>query len=109
MEGPREVAFYESANRPHLLMGGDRVLMILSFLVSAIVVFSGLQWWSVISGVGVLGVLLGVVSRMGKADPMLRDVYVAQLQYKQSFYPAKSGFRSQPLVTPKKWRGFRLS
>lgn len=109
MDEPRQVPFHESANRPNLLMGGDRVLVIVSFIVSAIVIFAGLKWWSFLFGGTVLAVLLGVVSRMAKVDPMLREAYVKHIGYKQPFYPAKSSICAPSAVTPKRWRSFRFS
>ena len=40
MSGPREVPFHESANRPQLLMGGDRELILASAILAAMLVFA---------------------------------------------------------------------
>lgn len=56
----------------------------------------------------VVGIVLwlaavAVLSRMGKADPMLRQVYIRHVKYRP-FYAAKSGLLSQSLATPRRWR-----
>jgi hypothetical protein len=40
---------------------------------------------------------------MGKADPLLRHVYLRHIRY-LSFYPAKSGLHAASAETPKRWR-----
>jgi hypothetical protein len=40
---------------------------------------------------------------MGKADPLLRHVYVRHIRY-AAFYPAKSGLHSQCFEMPHSWR-----
>jgi hypothetical protein len=40
---------------------------------------------------------------MGKADPLLRHVYLRHIRYR-SFYPAKSGLHGQTTETPSGWR-----
>jgi hypothetical protein len=42
------------------------------------------------------------LSRMGKADPMMRAVYLRHIRYKM-FYPAKSGLHWESTGTAKKW------
>ena len=40
MDTPREVPFHESANRPNLLLGGDRELVLVFAIMAAMLVFS---------------------------------------------------------------------
>ena len=44
-----------------------------------------------------------VLQRMGKADPMLRQVYLRHIRYR-SFYPAKSALFSQCVPHASRWR-----
>jgi len=46
---------------------------------------------------------VAVLRRMGKADPLLRQVYIRHLRYRE-WYPAKSGVLSQLAGVPKGWR-----
>jgi type IV secretion system protein VirB3 len=44
MEKPREIVIHQSANRPHLLLGGDRELVLFVALLSAMLVFALVTW-----------------------------------------------------------------
>ena len=81
----------------------DRELVQLSALFSAMLIFALVTWWGVAAGVALWVVAVAVLSRMGKADPMLRQVYVRHVRYRP-FYPAKSGLFSSSISTPRRWR-----
>jgi len=102
-DSPRQTAIHQSANRPNLLLGGDRELVLVTVTVAGGLAFSLASWW----GIGLALVLwvaaIGALQRMGKADPMLRNVYLRHIRY-LDFYPAKSGLHGRPLETPKTWR-----
>ena len=100
---PREIVIHQSANRPNLLLGGDRELVLVMVMIAGGLAFSLASWW----GIG-LAVLLWISSmsalqRMGKADPLLRPVYLRHIRY-VTFYPAKSGLHGQNIETPKSWK-----
>lgn len=99
---PREVIIHQSANRPNQLMGADRELVLVSILITVALGFS----LGSLSGVGVAAVwhvsATAALKRMGKADPLLRHVYMRHIRYRP-FYPAKSGLYSRCLQPPMKW------
>ena len=103
MDDLREVPFHESANRPNLLLGGDRELVLVIAILAAMLVFAVMKWWSVMAGIALWLAAVGVLARMGKADPLLRHVYLRHIRYR-SYYPAKSGFTVVPRSTPMTWR-----
>ncbi len=103
LERPREIKFHQSANRPNLLMGGDRELVLLSALFAAILIFSIGKLWGIPLGIAVWVVCAAGLSRLGKADPMMRQVYLRHIRYK-TFYPAKSGLHREATGTPKSWQ-----
>lgn|SRR5690606_30646057 len=103
MERPREIVIHQSANRPQLLLGGDRELVLFAALMAAMLVFALVTWWGVIAGVALWFASVAVLSRMGKADPLLRQVYLRHVRY-QSFYPAKGQVHGLPVTTPRGWR-----
>ena len=100
---PREVIIHQSANRPNQLLGGDRELVLVTIMITGGLAFSLATWW----GIGLAAVLwigsMGALQRMGKADPLLRPVYLRHIQYRD-FYPAKSGLHGRVAETPKGWR-----
>jgi type IV secretory pathway TrbD component len=94
---------HQSANRPNQLMGGDRELVLVSLLTSVALAFSLASWWGL--GVSVAWYIgaMAVLTRMGKADPLLRQVYMRHIRYRP-FYPAKSGLYSRCLQPPMTWQ-----
>ena len=100
---PREIIIHQSGNRPNQLLGGDRELVLVSLLTSVALAFSLASWWGL--GVSVAWYIgaMAVLKRMGKADPLLRQVYMRHIRYRP-FYPAKSGVYSRCLQPPMTWR-----
>jgi type IV secretory pathway TrbD component len=100
---PREVIIHQSANRPNLLVGGDRELVLVTMMIAAGLAFSLATLWGI--GLAVLFWIasIAVLQRMGKTDPLLRHVYLRHIRY-LSFYPAKSGLHAPSAETPRSWR-----
>lgn len=103
MEKPREIVMHQSANRPNLLLGGDRELVLLSAMLAASLVFVIATWWGILGGVVLWIASVAVLKRMGKADPLLRQVYARHVKY-QPFYGAKSRVYSRNSELPVRWR-----
>ena len=103
MDRPREIVIHQSANRPHLLLGGDRELVLFAALMSAMLIFALVTWWGIVAGIALWIGAVAVLSRMGRFDPMLRQVYVRHVKYR-AFYPAKGRVLGETAATPKAWR-----
>ena len=103
LDKPREIVIHQSANRPHLLLGGDRELVLFAGLTSACLAFTLATWWGVVLGAAFWICSIAVLSRMGKADPLMRHVYVRHVKY-TTFYPAKSQLYSRTGHVPRNWR-----
>jgi type IV secretion system protein VirB3 len=103
MDKPREIVIHQSANRPNLLLGADRELVLLAAMLAASLIFVIATWWGILLGMVLWGAAVGVLKRMGKADPLLRQVYIRHVKY-QSFYGAKSFLNSRLSETPTVWR-----
>ena len=99
---PREIVIHPSVNRPNQILGGDRELVLLTLLISVSLAFS-LALWGVGLAVGFWIGAVAVLQRMGKADPMLRQVYLRHIRYRP-FYPAKSALFSQCVPHASRWR-----
>ena len=100
---PREIVIHPSANRPNQILGGDRELVLATLLISASLAFSLATLWGVGLAVFFWIGALAVLQRMGKADPVLRQVYMRHIRYR-SFYPAKSALFSQCVPHSSRWR-----
>lgn len=103
MTEPREVVFHQSANRPTLLLGGDREMVLCAIAIAALIAFALLSLWGFILAIVFWVIAVAILSRMGKADPLLRQVYLTHIRY-QSYYPAQSHRRSSTAFIPPKWR-----
>jgi type IV secretion system protein VirB3 len=103
MDAPRVISIHPSVQRPRLILGGDRELVMFVGLVAAILVFALMTWWSIILGIFLWLAGVAILARMGKEDPLMRGVYLRHVQY-QAFYPAKSGLDSRGVRLPRPWR-----
>lgn len=103
MDRPREVIFHRSANRAHLLLGCDRELALSAVFICALVAFSLMSIWGVFVAGFLWSLFMAALSRMGKADPMMRQVYLRHVKY-QPFYAAKSSRNATAGTTPLQWR-----
>ena len=102
-EKPREILIHCSANRPQLILGGDREMVLFAGLTAACLAFTLATWWGILVGLLVWVGAIAILSRMGKADPLLRHVYFRHIQY-APFYPAKSRLGARGSATPRGWR-----
>ena len=100
---PREIAIHQSVNRPNQLLGGDRELVLVMVMVAGGLAFSLASWWGLILAAALWVGSIGALQRMGKADPLLRHIYLRHIRY-ADFYPAKSGLHGQTSETPRSWR-----
>ena len=103
VDRPREIVIHQSANRPNQILGGDRELVLLTLLVSFSLAFSLATFWGVGLSVGFWIASVAILQRMGKADPMLRQVYLRHIRYRP-FYWAKSALFSRCVPHPLRWR-----
>ena len=100
---PREIVIHQSANRPNQILGGDRELVLIAMLTAISLAFSLGTWWGIGLSIGFWVGAVAVLQRMGKADPLLRRIYVRHIRYRAS-YPAKSGLLSSCVPVPRNWR-----
>jgi type IV secretory pathway TrbD component len=100
---PRVVPIHQSAHRPAQIRGCDRVLILTALFAAFCLAFSLLTVWGFAVSAALWFGAVEVLRRMGKADPLLRQVYIRHLRYRD-WYPAKSGLLSQLAGVPKGWR-----
>lgn len=100
---PREIIIHQSANRPNTLLGADRELVLMVIMIAFTLGLSLATWWGVIVAALFWVCSVAALQRMGKADPLLKKVYMRHIRYK-SWYPAKSGVYSISATAPMKWR-----
>ena len=100
---PRVVPIHQSAHRPAQIRGCDRGLILTTLLAAFCLAFTLLTAWGFAVSAALWFGVVAVLRRMGKSDPLLRQVYIRHLRYRE-WYPAKSGVLSQLAGVPKGWR-----
>lgn len=85
----RRTPFHRVLHRPHLLLGGERELVMMTAFVAGALAFAALNIVAAITAAVLWFGCVGALRRMAKADPQLSRVYVRQLRYR-SYYPARS-------------------
>lgn len=103
----RTIPIRQSGNRPNLLLGGDREFVLVAGLFAFTLIFAaitGQNVWAAAFGVVLWFGALYVLRIAGKADPLMRSVYIKSLRYAK-FYPARSTpFRVNPPSQGKRYQ-----
>ena len=102
MEKSREVAFFQSPQRPHLLLHAERELVLFSGIGAGCIIFSNMTIAGCLTGAALWFAILAILVRMAKADPMLSGVYLRHIRY-QAYYPAGSYIGAQAPKLPMDW------
>lgn len=90
MEEPRRIAIHRSLNRPHLLLGAERGLVLLAGMVTALLLFSGsISVISIALAIAFWSCSFWALVRMAKADPQMSMVYQRHIRYR-AYYGAHS-------------------
>lgn len=85
----RRALIHRALNRPNLFLGCDRELVLSSLMIAAVLVLVIQTWWSTTLAFVMWIVVVGVLRRMAKADPFMRQVYSRHMKYSQAVYPAR--------------------
>ena len=83
------VEFYSALNKPNLIGGADRELILTNGLVACALLFTGLTLVTTLVAILLLTIVSYLLKMMAKADPLMRHVFLRQLKY-QAKYKAKS-------------------
>lgn len=84
---------HRALSRPNHLMGADRELVLLTGLATVILIFVVLTWFSALLGIAIWVGVVGALRMMAKADPMMRQVYLRHVRYRQTYRPTSSPWR----------------
>ena len=84
---------HRALSRPNHLMGADRELVLLTGLATVILIFVVLTWFSALLGIAIWIGVVGALRMMAKADPMMRQVYLRHVRYRQTYRPTSSPWR----------------
>ncbi|QKE39989.1 MAG: conjugal transfer protein TrbD [Ferrovum myxofaciens] len=80
---------HESLNRPILMMGGERNLVLMLGILAGVFIFSLAKFWAAAIGITLWTVGQWALSRAATYDPQLSKTGVRLMKY-QRFYPARA-------------------
>ncbi|PDT48350.1 MULTISPECIES: conjugal transfer protein TrbD [Sinorhizobium] len=89
LSGLQRNRIHRALSRPNLLIGADRELVLLTGLAAVILIFVVLTVYSVLFGIAVWVVIVGLLRMMAKFDPLMRQIYIRHIGY-CSYYKATS-------------------
>lgn len=102
MDEPRRIPIHRSLNRPSLILGGERELVLMTMLFAAMIAFTASSWVQVVIGVVFWLLVHTMLVEMARNDPTMSKVYLRHVRYK-AFYPAQTGMQAQ-LPNAHKWK-----
>jgi|CEGE01.1.fsa_nt_gi type IV secretion system protein VirB3 len=85
----RHIPIHRALNRPDLMAGCERELLLLTGLITLTLVVVALNTVAAITGVIIWTACVAGLRAMAKADPYMSKVYLRHIKYK-AFYPAHS-------------------
>src|SRR5260221_2112775 len=87
---PRIVPIHQSAHRPAQIRGCDRGLILTALFAAFCLAFRLVTVWGFAVSAALWFGVVAVLRRMGKADPLLPQVYIRALRYRE-WQPSESG------------------
>lgn len=102
MDEPRRIPIHRSLNRPNLIMGGERELVLMTMLFAAMIAFTASSWVQVVVGVVFWIIVHGALVEMAKNEPHMSKIYLRHVRYK-GYYPAQTGMNAQ-LPNAPRWK-----
>ncbi|MHB8549461.1 MAG: conjugal transfer protein TrbD [Acidiferrobacterales bacterium] len=85
--GRQEVPIHESLNRPLLVLGGERNLVLMLGVIAGVFMFSLAQLWAFVVGVVLWVFGQWALARAAQYDPLLSKVGPRHIRYRRC-YPA---------------------
>lgn len=98
MDQLKRIPIHRSLNRPTLIAGCERELLLLTGLLAAVLVFVAMNKVTAIAGGVIWLIVIALLRQIAKADPIMSKVYLRHIRYR-AFYPS----HSSPYTQGAKW------
>ena len=92
MEELQKIDIYSALNKPNLIFGADRELMLITGLISFALIFTGATLITSVIGIALFFVCGLLLRLMAKSDPLLRQIFLRQIKYKKFYYSQSTPF-----------------
>lgn len=97
----RTIPIHRSLHRTNTFMGGDREVVMMAGLIAIASIAVGQSLFSIVMGV-VFWFMILIPSRMlNKSDPIMRKVFLADLKFRQRYFPAHTHVLANPVINYK--------
>jgi len=80
---------HESLNRPLLILGGERTLVLMLGIIAGVFIISLAKWWGAVLGIVLWTLGQWALSRAAGFDPQLSRTGFRSLKYRH-YYPAQA-------------------
>ncbi|WP_139454140.1 conjugal transfer protein TrbD [Campylobacter armoricus] len=92
MEELQKIDIYSALNKPNLIFGADRELMLITGLISFALIFTGATLITSVIGITLFFICSLLLRLMAKSDPLMRQIFIRQNKYKKFYYPQSTPF-----------------
>ncbi|APA53396.1 VirB3 family type IV secretion system protein [Campylobacter coli] len=92
MEELQKIDIYSALNKPNLIFGADRELILMLGIVSFALIFTGATLLTSIVGITLFFICSILLRLMAKSDPLMRQIFIRQIKYKKFYYPQSTPF-----------------
>jgi type IV secretory pathway TrbD component len=103
MDEPRRIPIHRSINRAHLMMGGERELVLMAGVIAGLLFVSQYSLISAGEALVFWVVCVAVLQRMAKVDPSLSKIYRRHIKYRM-YYPGSTSIHYTPKQTVPVWK-----
>ncbi|WP_144600715.1 conjugal transfer protein TrbD [Campylobacter coli] len=93
MEELQRIDIYSALNKPNLIFGADRELILMVGLISFALIFTGATLLTSIVGITLFFICNLLLRLMAKSDPLMRQIFMRQVKYKKFYYPQSTPFK----------------
>jgi len=91
----QEIPIHASLNRPLLILGGERNLVLMLAVIAGVFIFSLAQFWAFIAGILLWLTGQWALAQAAKYDPLLSRIGPRHVRYRRHYPAGSSPFASQ--------------
>ena len=85
----RRIPIHRALNRPDLMAGCERELVLCAGMITGILVFVAMNWLAAIVGIVIFPAMVMALRAIAKADPVMSKIYLRHIKYRP-YYGAHS-------------------
>ncbi len=83
---------YSALNKPNLIFGADRELILMTGVISFALFFTGLTMVTTLTAIAILFINSFFLKMMARTDPLMRNIFIKQTKYDKFYYARSTPF-----------------